>query len=100
VPVQHDPYTSIATGQTTDHIWSQAQITQLRNQITAYKQLLSKNGEVDPQILENLTIGYDPVEQIEDNHRQNMKIYQQKFESNHFLFFHDLWEYVERKLAT
>lgn len=29
-----------------------------------------------------------------------MKIYEQKFESNHFLFFHDLWEYVERKLST
>jgi hypothetical protein len=29
-----------------------------------------------------------------------MKIYEQKFESNHFLFFHDLWEYVQRKLDT
>ena len=37
---------------------------------------------------------------VESVNRSNMKIYEQKFESNHFLFFHDLWEYVERKLAT
>lgn len=50
--------------------------------------------------MENLVVSSDPVAQIERNHRSNMKIYEQKFESNHFLFFHDLWEYVERKLAT
>jgi ABC-type Zn2+ transport system substrate-binding protein/surface adhesin len=98
--VQHDPFTCIATDQTQDHIWTHAQITQLRNQIAAYKQLSSQKGEVDPELLENLVINSDPVAQIENNHRQNMKIYEQKFESNHFLFFHDLWEYVERKLAT
>ena len=29
-----------------------------------------------------------------------MKIYETRFESNHFLYFFDLWEYVERKLAS
>lgn len=29
-----------------------------------------------------------------------MKFYEQRFESNHFLYFFDLWEYVERKLST
>lgn len=29
-----------------------------------------------------------------------MRIYEEKFESNCLLSFFDLWEYVERKLAT
>jgi hypothetical protein len=29
-----------------------------------------------------------------------MRLYEQKFESNVLLNFFDLWEYIERKLAT
>lgn len=29
-----------------------------------------------------------------------MTLYEQKFEANRILYFHDLWEYVERKLST
>ena len=27
-----------------------------------------------------------------------MRLYEQKFESNKLMYFHDLWEYVERRL--
>jgi hypothetical protein len=29
-----------------------------------------------------------------------MQMYEEKFESNKTLYFHDLWEYAERKLAS
>jgi hypothetical protein len=29
-----------------------------------------------------------------------MSIYEDKFESNKTMYFHDLWEYVDRKLAS
>ena len=29
-----------------------------------------------------------------------MKLYEEKFESNKMMYFHDLWEYVDRKLAS
>lgn len=29
-----------------------------------------------------------------------MKMYEEKFESNKMMYFHDLWEYVDRKLAS
>lgn len=29
-----------------------------------------------------------------------MQMYEDKFESNKTLYFHDLWEYAERKLAS
>ena len=28
------------------------------------------------------------------------EIYKERFENNHLMFFHDLWEYVDRKLES
>ena len=31
-------------------------------------------------------------------HNGQMQLYEQKFESNTIMYFHDLWEYIERRL--
>lgn len=42
----------------------------------------------------------EQVQQIQKAHQDNMRVYEQRFESNCLLNFFDLWEYVERKLST
>ena len=44
----------------------------------------------------------DPEEWVsrqEQVHHKQMQLYEEKFENNKIMYFHDLWEYVERKLA-
>ena len=32
-------------------------------------------------------------------HNKQIKLYEDRFDNNKIMYFHDLWEYVERKLA-
>ena len=33
-------------------------------------------------------------------HAHAMQLYEERFESNKIMYFHDLWEYMDRKLAS
>jgi hypothetical protein len=33
-------------------------------------------------------------------HQNTQKMYEEKFEQNHYLNFHDLWEYINKKLSN
>ena len=38
------------------------------------------------------------AQRLEQVHNQQMSLYEDKFENNKIMYFHDLWEYVERRL--
>ena len=55
-----------------------------------------------PQSFESLQLLTEPdiwAARQEEIQRQQMRVYRDKFENNMFMTFHDLWEYVERRLA-
>lgn len=82
-------------------MWSEAQLLQLRKQTEAYKQLITK-GSVDSQLLQEVQLGsaQNQIAQMQRAHALSMKARAEKFESNHQLYFFDLWEYVKRKLDS
>ena len=55
-----------------------------------------------PKNLNSLQLVTDPehwaVKQ-EELHQQQMRLYEEKFDNNKIMYFHDLWEYIERRLA-
>lgn len=59
-------------------------------------------GKVDDDVLQKVKLGtpQEQIASIQKTHADSMRVYEQKFESNHLLNFFDLWEYVERKLET
>ena len=62
---------------------------------------LDENGNL-PKSFQSLQLLTEPEEwasRLEELHRQKMRLYREKFENNMFMYFHDLWEYVERRLS-
>lgn len=62
---------------------------------------MDDNGRL-PSSFENLQLVTDPDEwanRLEQVHGRQMRIYEDKFENNKIMYFHDVWEYAERRLA-
>lgn len=87
--------------------WSGSQINQLRTQIETYRNLvkpsaLDESGRM-PKSFESLQLLTEPDEwarRQETITAQQMRLYEEKFDNNKIMYFHDLWEYVERRLAN
>ena len=84
-----------------DHVWTEAQLHQLRAQNQALQQLLAK-GEVDPDLIWEMKLGsFDEQMALVKKERRRVKaLYDQKFGANLNINACDLFEYVERKLAA
>ena len=85
--------------------WSGNQIAQLRSQIDAYRQIVKQDALTEsgmPKSFDNFQLLTDPEEwarRQDTLHKQQMKVYEERFDNNKIMYFHDLWEYIERKLA-
>ena len=86
--------------------WSENQVYQLRQQIEAYKHLnangISGNGHL-PKSFDQLQLLTDPEEWAQRQaavQQQAMQVYEEHFENNMIMYGHDLWEYIERRLAN
>ena len=81
-------------------MWSEAQLDQLRSQIQAYKHLVSQDGDLDAKCFDKLQLTDNWAFKQQLQHQATMRQYEERFEANRILYFHDLWEYVERKMAN
>lgn len=81
-------------------------MTILRNQIEALRHLATldlKSGKLYSSTFEGMQVCTDPElwqRQQARIHAQAMALYEEKFESSKMMYFHDLWEYIDRKLAS
>lgn len=56
-----------------------------------------------PEDIENNLTLQQPIDwayRRELIHQNTQRLYEEKFESNHYLNFHDLWEYINKKLQN
>ena len=63
---------------------------------------LNENDQL-PRSFQSLQLLTDPEEwalRQEEIHNSQMRLYEEKFENNKIMYFHDLWEYVERRLSN